>query len=197
MDLPDLALKASSRRTFLALSAAGVLSLATRVHAHSNAGRVAPPQQAPATRLTGHDGKASSLQRLLKGHVTALQLVFTRCRATCPIQGALFASAQSSLTEVPGARLLSISIDPAADDPRVLSQWLARHEAGKLWRAACPEPRDLEPLMDFLKARSSGADRHTAQVYFFDREARLCQRSVDFPPASELVRTLAELAGKG
>ena len=39
-------------------------------------------------------------------------------------------------------------------------------------------------------------DRHTAQVYFFDRGGRLAMRSVDFPPVGELVRVMKALDGR-
>jgi protein SCO1/2 len=51
--------------------------------------------------------------------------------------------------------------------------------------------------MDFLKARANGPDRHTGQVYYFDRKGQLALRSVDFPPAQEVVRALEELASAG
>jgi len=149
-------------------------------------------------RLTLHDTHKSSLQKLMAGKVTALQLVFTRCRATCPIQGALFAAAAKQLDQrLPEAQLLSISIDPASDDPATLSAWLERHGKSARWSAGRPEPKDVERFMDFLKARANGPDRHTGQVYYFDRKGQLALRSVDFPPAQEVVRALEELASAG
>jgi hypothetical protein len=47
-----------------------------------------------------------------------------------------------------------------------------------------------------LKSKSAAPDPHTAQVYYFDRKGRLVLRSVDFPPAPEIVRLLEELATK-
>lgn len=206
VDLPDLTLKqaaqqrALSRRQLLALAALtlGSASLAGRAAAHSNAGRVLPRAAPPGMRLTLHDAQPSSLQKLVLGRVTALQLVFTRCRATCPIQGALFAAAAKQLEQrVPEAQLLSISIDPANDDPATLSAWLERHGKSARWHAGRPEPADIERFMDFLKARANGPDRHTGQVYYFDRKGQLALRSVDFPPAQEVVRSLEELASAG
>ena len=149
-------------------------------------------------RLTLHDAQRSSLQKLVLGRVTALQLVFTRCRATCPIQGALFAAAAKQLDQrLPEAQLLSISIDPANDDPATLSAWLERHGKSARWRAGSPNAEDIASFMDFLKARANGPDRHTGQVYYFDRKGQLALRSVDFPPAHEVVRALDELASTG
>jgi protein SCO1/2 len=158
---------------------------------------VSPALPPPAARLTLDDGKATKLHTLLSGHITALQTVFTRCRATCPIQGALFASIQQELGDaVPEVRLLSISIDPEHDHPEALKAWLARYQASKRWRAARPNEQDLAPLLDFLKSRATGPDRHTAQIYFFDRSANLIMRSVDFPPASEIVSLLGKMVAK-
>ena len=205
VDLPDHSLNGAwprtlSRRRLLALGAICVAatSVAHRAEAHSNAGRVLPRATPPGMRLTLHDARPSSLQKLVSRRVTALQLVFTRCRATCPIQGALFAAAAKQLGQrLTEAQLVSVSIDPANDDPAALSAWLERHGKSTRWSAGRPEPKDIETFMDFLKARANGPDRHTGQVYYFDREGRLALRSVDFPPAQEVVRALEELASGG
>jgi protein SCO1/2 len=189
-----------SRRQLLglALLSLGASARASSAAAHSNAGRVLPRVAPPRMPLTLQDKKQTSLQKLLPGHVTALQLVFTRCRATCPIQGALFGAAAKELGErLPQAQLISISIDPANDDPAALDTWLKRHGQSARWRAAQPTAKGVEAFMDFLKARANGPDRHTGQVYYFDRKGQLALRSVDFPPAQEVVRALGELAAEG
>lgn len=191
---------AFSRRTLLGLVAAALCASALpRVaQAHSNAGRVLPRAAAPAMRLTLDDGKTTSLQKQVTARITALQLVFTRCRATCPIQGALFAATAKQLgTRLPEAQLVSISIDPSNDDPATLTAWLERHGKSQRWRAAQPDAKGVETFLDFLKARANGPDRHTGQVYYFDRKGQLALRSVDFPPAQEVVRALDELATQG
>lgn len=60
--------------------------------AHAGPGRVDPPLPAAAWPLTLNDGRRSRLPAVLAGRATALQLMFTGCTATCPIQGALFAA---------------------------------------------------------------------------------------------------------
>lgn len=170
-------------------------------HAHSAAGVVQPPLAPPPVALQLHDGRRRPLAELLRGRVIALQLMFTGCSATCPIQGALFADAQRQLMARPqavaGAQLVSLSIDPLADDPRALSAWRQRFEAGPLWTAASPAMRDLDPWLDFLQGRRVGVDRHTTQVYLFNRRGELVLHSVDFPPAAEIVRWLHGLAAMG
>jgi protein SCO1/2 len=186
-----------SRRTFLSglMAASAYGALTSRARAHNDAGRVSPPVAPPDLSLTLDNGKHERLAKLLAGHVTAVQLVFTACRATCPIQGAVFGAAAKELEDtLPTAQLLSISIDPERDTPELLHSWITRHGESPRWRAARPKREQLNPLMDFLKARASGPDRHTAQVYFFNPKGQLALRSVDFPSFKEILRALTELA---
>ena len=175
----------------LALASAGAGPAAW---AHNSAGAVNPPRPAPRTAITWHDGRKADLASSLRGRVTALQLMFTGCSAICPIQGALFAAAEQQLARgapAPGTvQLLSMSIDPLGDDAPALKAWRAKFGAGGLWSAAVPAMQDLDALLDFLQGRKAGADRHTAQVYFFNRRAELVLRTVDFPPSREVVRLL-------
>jgi protein SCO1 len=166
--------------------------------AHNDAGRVVPPQAPPPVALTLDDDGKSTLQALLKGRATALQLMFTSCQATCPLQGALFGETLKKLSDkIKAAQLVSISIDPGQDTPARLRAWLKRFGATPRWRAARPDKGQLEALTSFLKSKNPGPDPHTAQVYYFDREGRLALRSVDFPPASEIATNLEQLAAKG
>ncbi len=195
---PDAVLLARRR-----LLAAGALALAAGRHtlapAHASAGPVEPRTLPARLRLTLGDGKPALLHELLKSRVTAVQLMFTGCSATCPIQGAIFADAQARLAPADKhLRLLSISIDPLSDDAPALARWLGRFGAEPArWAAAAPAVRDVDPLLDFLRGRAVGADRHTAQAYLFDRAGRLAFRTVDMPPGAELVRLMQALSAAG
>jgi protein SCO1/2 len=184
-----------SRRRFLMGLGAASFGISLPSSAHNDAGAVSPPLAPPALSLDLHDGSSSSLQALLSGRVSAVQLMFTSCQATCPIQGALFADAAKRLGErLQPAQLLSISIDPERDSPAVLRDWLKRFGGSPRWRAARPQKAQLENLVGFLKSKNPAPDPHTAQVYFFDRKGLLVLRSVDFPPGKEVVRVLEQLA---
>jgi protein SCO1 len=183
------------RRDLFCIAAACALGAAIWMRAKAQAsdhepfGLVQPPQPAPGTRLRTHLGIATDLRALLLGRVTALQLMFTTCSATCPIQGATFAQTQGLLlgdAQTP-MRCLSVSIDPRSDDPAALRRWLQRFGAGPDWIAASPDLDDLDRLLDVLRGRSRGLDRHVGQVFFFDRQARLVYRSADLPSAEQVV----------
>jgi len=195
MGLPGRPLNRPSRRELLGGSAAVLLEAFTSpARAHNDAGVVDPPQPVPATALTLHDGSTASSRALLRGKLTAMQLMFTSCRASCPIQGALFAKAAKALGDtLKDAQWLSLSIDPARDDPVSLRRWLERFGPHPRWRAARPEPKQLAALVRFLKSERPGPDPHTAQVYFVGRTGDLVMRSVDFPAVPELLRVMKSL----
>lgn len=188
-----------TRRALLCGSAAALLGglAPPTAHAHNDAGLVEPPLPVPDVALTLQDGSNSNLRAVLAGKVTALQLIFTSCRGSCPIQGALFAKGAKELGDsVRTAQWLSISIDPARDDPAALRQWMDRLGAHPRWRAGRPAAKQLDGLIAFLKSKKSGPDPHSAQVYYFNTKSELVLRSVDFPPVPGILSTLRKLAAQ-
>jgi protein SCO1/2 len=186
------------RRGFLLSTLAALAAGRRSAFAHGEVGGVVPRQPAPDVELGLLDGSTTSLRTLLAGHVSAIQLIFTSCRATCPIQGALFAEGVRKLGDrVPDAQWISLTIDPVHDDAAALRGWQARWGAHPRWIAGRPDPRRLEELTSFLKSKNPGPDPHTAQAYFFNRASELTLRSVDFPSVSELLRLFELVAARG
>lgn len=175
------------RRLLAALAAAPWAA-----RAHDPFGRVEPARPAPALALRGADGRWLDFGERLRGRVTAVQLMFTTCSATCPLQGALFGAVAARLSGS-DARLLSLSIDPLNDDPRALSAWLAKFGAPPAWQAAAPRIADVDRLFDHLAGRAAGVDRHSAQVFLFDRRARLVYRTPELPPAAHVAEMIGEI----
>jgi len=142
--------------------------------------------------LRRHDGAARTLAAQLRGAVTAVQLMFTGCSTVCPMQGALFAALQAAMAAEHGTtlRLLSLSIDPLADDPAALSAWLRRFGAGPAWSAAAPTHEALEAMLSLFKGAAAAGDRHIGQVHVFDREAKLVWRTSELPPTAEVMAAL-------
>ncbi len=162
--------------------------------AHEPFGPLRPPLAAPKLQVAGSDGKRFELTSRLRGRITAVQLMFTTCSATCPIQGALFGAVAPLVSGQSEMQLLSISIDPLGDSPQAVTAWLARYGVHANWKAAVPRVEDVDRLLDFVRGRAVGADRHTAQVYLFDRQARLAYRTADMPPARFVANTMGELS---
>jgi protein SCO1 len=192
-------LSISRRRLLGGCAASGLLSVGAKESAaHGSFGPVQPATPAPALPLLDTQGTPTRLGALLQGRVTAVQLMFTGCSATCPIQGAMFSEVQQRLAREDGSlRLLSLSIDPLGDDPKALRDWLHKFSAvSPRWSAALPRGQDVDRLLDFLRGRATGTDRHTAQAFVFDRQARLVYRTEDMPNPVALVELMQRIAAR-
>lgn len=197
MALLPVAVSVSRRRL---VAAAGAWLLAPQGDARAAplppTGWVSPPQPAPPLGLLGTDGQERGWPVVLAGKVTAVQLIFTGCSATCPTQGALFAAMAQRLRSN-DVQLLSISIDALGDDPRTLAAWQGRFGAHAAWLAAVPRPRDVDRIADFLKGAQGVPGTHTAQVFVFDRRAQLRYRTGDWPAAETLAALIDHVARNG
>jgi protein SCO1/2 len=156
-------------------------------------GRVDPPVPIPdiPVRRAG-DGASAGLAALLRGRVTALQLMFTGCSSVCPIQGAIFERVQDLLPEQQsaGIQLVSLSIDPRGDTPRAMQAWLERFDARAGWIAVAPTPKDLDRLLDLFGQGSNALETHTTQVNIIDRRAELVFRTPVLPSADAIASIL-------
>jgi len=189
----------SSRRNFLRLASTVGLGLTAgkAMAAHDPFGPINPPQPAPALWLIKDDGVQTELLRQhLTGRTTAVQLMFTKCRATCPIQGALFAAVARKIRDV-DVQFLSLSIDPAIDKPAALRKWLDGFSPSVAWRAVAPRLQDVDRMFDFFQGRADGADRHSAAVYVLNRKGQLAFRTAGLPAVGHVVDVQNAVAKRG
>jgi protein SCO1/2 len=156
-------------------------------------GLVLPRVPAPNLPLTDTLGRSIDLSTLLRGKVTAVQLMFAGCSSTCPIQGAVFAAVAQRL-KAPDLQLLSLTVDPLGDSSQALRIWLDRFGPYRSWSAAVPRVQDIELLAGFLRGVPPNTGTHSSQVFLFDRQARLAFRTVELPSAEHVVELLAMLA---
>ena len=179
------------RRWILALVGMwAVASPSTRADANASAnapptGWLRPRLPAPALRITSANGRQTTLAGAIAGKVTAVQLMFTGCSSTCPVQGALFAAMASRLRSE-DVQFLSISIDALGDTPAALSAWQDRFGRAPAWNTAVADAADVDPLADFMKGVAGKRGTHTAQVFVFDRQSRLCYRTGDAPMIADI-----------
>lgn len=180
--------RALSRRTFLQAAVASAPIF-------NDHGRIKPPVMAPDIPLVRQDGARSALDKLVLGHATAVQLMFTSCSTTCPIQAAIFQRVQKLIPEMAarGIQLLSLSVDPGMDTPQALAAWLKRFHAGPNWIAAAPGAKDGPLVQSFFGRASGGFADHSTQVNLIDRRGRLVWRTNELPTAGEIAGVLEKL----
>lgn len=186
---------ALTRRRVLGAALVTVLGLDAHAAAATQApqGLVLPRMPAPNLPLTDSLGRPISLAAQLNGRVSAVQLMFAGCSSSCPIQGAVFASVLDRV-KAPDVQLLSLTIDPLGDSPQALRSWLGRFGQHRAWTAGAPRVQDVDALAQFLRGVPPTTGTHTAQVFLFDRQARLAFRTVESPSVAHLVGLLEQLA---
>ena len=165
----------------------------TAESSHRKSGMVLPERALPAMTVVLDDGSTRELSSVLAGKWTLIQFIFTGCSTTCPIQGAIFAQAQSGFAAAGiDAQLLSISIDPLGDDAAALNGWLEKFGRGPGWRAAIPPLDGLGPLLDVLGGRSKGVDVHEARAYLIGPDGKLHFITEEMPNPGFLVQLVKE-----
>jgi protein SCO1/2 len=110
-----------------------------------------PIKKAAAGRVLDENGRPHDLADLLKGRITVLAFIYTRCGDVCPVASLQLSFLQDLAAKEPAIarrmQLLSMSFDPEHDTPAVMAE-----HAGT-WRSQSPNA----PAWGFLTAR----DRET------------------------------------
>jgi protein SCO1/2 len=115
-----------------------------------------PPAEAPKTlqpgdavpdaALVNQDG-APAFVSSLEGHPYALTFIYTRCPIPdfCPLMDRNFKAVQEAIESTPalkGARLVSVTLDPAYDTPKVLGPYAKRLGANPaIWTFLTGDPK--------------------------------------------------------
>lgn len=94
----------------------------------------------PDFSLTERSGQPLRLADLA-GKVWVADFFYTTCPGPCPMLSSRLSDVQKALGEEPGARLVSISVDPEKDTPEVLKIYAEKFKASERW-FFCTGPKD-------------------------------------------------------
>ncbi len=139
------------------------------------------PRAVPPLPLQTAAGKRTGFGQL-RGRWLLVDFIYTRCMTYCSAQGGEFARLQRRLAGPIAAgklALLSVSFDPAHDDPAALADYQRRHgDNGAGWIAARPvDQADLVALMHVFGvvavADGLGGFVHNAAIGVVDPTGRL------------------------
>ena len=102
----------------------------------------------PEFSLVERSGKKVTLADL-HGKVWIADFIYTHCPDTCPLQTADMAKLQDRWMKESGLKLVSFSVDPERDTPRVLSQYANRFKADpERWLFLTGDQRDVAHLVE-------------------------------------------------
>lgn len=148
------------------LLAAGLLLYITPASADSHRGA----EYFTNVVLTTQDGtKVHFYDDLLKGKIVAINLIYTNCEYSCPLETARLAQVQKLLGDRVGKDIFfySISIDPVRDTPAALKAYAEKFHAGPGWTFLTGKKEDIDLLSKKLGLYSDpklSKDGHTPHL---------------------------------
>lgn len=139
------------------------------------------PRDVPPAALQTADGRRIGFDAL-RGRWLIVDFMYTNCATVCSAQGGVFARLQHELAApiaAGHAALVSISFDPARDDPAALAAYQRLHgDHGGGWIAA--RPADAAALRALLRSfgvvavpDGAGGFVHNAALSVVDPDGRL------------------------
>jgi protein SCO1/2 len=145
------------------LIAASILALADNSRWGSN--------YFPNVVLTTQNGvRVHFYDDLLKGKIVVIDMIYTHCVDSCPLETARLAQVQRMLGERMGKDVFfySITLDPKRDTPEVLKAYAEKYRAGPGWFFLTGQKDDIELISRKLGLYSppdpSNRDGHRAAV---------------------------------
>jgi protein SCO1/2 len=164
---------------------------------------------APDATLVNQDGKQFTLQQF-RGRALVLTFIFTRCPLPdyCTLMSNNFAEINRELGKTPELRarahLLSITLDPAYDTPKVLRSYGAAHtenygsEKFEGWEFATGKPENIQRVANFFGlsyTRDGDEIIHTLRTAVIAPDGKLYKlyRGNEWKP-SEVLQDLRELS---
>jgi protein SCO1/2 len=137
----------------------------------------------PEFVLTERSGKEISLANL-RGKIWIADFIYTTCTDTCPLQTAAMAKLQSEFAAKPEVQLVSFTVDPERDTPKVLSQYADKHQADlKRWFFITgPRDRIIRLIQEGFHlsvatlptdSDANGMIPHSPRFVLVDKEARI------------------------
>lgn len=118
----------------------------------------------PDVVLLNQSDTEVSLRALLDAdEPIALNFIFTTCTTICPVMTATFSQMQRELgARSEEIRLVSISIDPEYDRPRVLGEYASRFGAGSNWVFLTGDGDDVANVLRSFDAYAGSKMNHRA-----------------------------------
>lgn len=107
----------------------------------------------PDVTLVNQDGGKVKLKALLEtGDPVIVDFIFGTCTTICPVLSAGYANLQTKLPPTSKVRLVSISIDPENDTPKVMRDYLKRYRAKPGWTFFTGKREDIDQVMNAFNA---------------------------------------------
>jgi protein SCO1 len=123
--------------------------------------------QMPDVALINQEGKSVRLKSLVdSGKPVIVDFIFGTCTTICPVLSASYTSLQNKLgANSEKVHLVSISIDPENDTPKVMREYLKRYRAKPGWDFFTGSRKDVDTVMKSFDAYISNKMAHYAVTF--------------------------------
>ena len=124
----------------------------------------------PDVTLINQDGKKVRLKSFLRptDKIIILDFIFGTCTTICPVLSASFVNFQNKLgAEASKAQLVSISIDPEHDTPKVLKAYLKRYKAKSGWDFLTGSRENIDRVTSAFNAYTSDKMQHYPLTFVY------------------------------
>ena len=134
-------------RTASAAAAAALVAAALSLPGLALAGNPWGADYFPNVPLVNQDGVVMRFyDDVIKGKAVAVNLMYTHCTASCPLETAKMAQVQKLLGDKVGKDIFfySITIDPKRDTPEVMKAYMQRYHIGAGWQFLTGKEEDIK-----------------------------------------------------
>jgi protein SCO1/2 len=148
----------------------------------SQSSRLREGDMMPAFSLTDENGKEITVETF-RGQSFVLTFIFTRCAVPnfCPRMTSNFSELQKLIKGESGAagktHLLSITLDPSFDTPRILKEYGAHsNEDSKVWSLATGDPKEIDALtqaFSVYRQNEGGTISHGLATALIDPDGKI------------------------
>ena len=153
--------------------------------------------------ITQHGKKVRFYDDLIKGKVVAINLIYTTCKYSCPLETARLVQLQRILGDRMGKDVFfySISIEPEHDTPEVLKEYADKYHVGPGWLFLTGKPADIKLIshklgLDSLP-RIDDPDGHTPHLLIGNEKTGLWMKNSALDNSRFLALKIEHLMGYG
>jgi len=158
----------------------------------------------PNVELTTQDGKKVHFyDDLIKGKVVAINLIYTTCKYSCPLETARLVQLQKLMGDRMGKDIFfySISIEPEHDTPEVLKDYADKYHVRPGWLFLTGKPADIKLLSHKLGLDSlptiDDPDGHTPHLLMGNEATGLWMKNTALDNIRFLAMKIEHLMGYG
>lgn len=175
--------------------------LAALLAANAWAAAPAPLADLPSFSLIDASGRPFT-KKSLQGSIWVVDFIFTRCQGQCPMLNEKMLQMKRELKDVKPFRVLSVSVDPKHDRPKILAAYakgLGVTQAD--WVFATGDKKKIDSLIrDGFKLAGGNGDTiaHSPRFVLVDGQGRIrgYYHALEEEKLAELKKDLRELAAE-